>query len=109
MVRWLLLRHSRLPGQALLWLLLTGVCGFFWHREEARLSYDLSHPLVVIAQETVFYRGNGTSYPAHAAVPVLHAGSEGRRLYQRGDWLQIELSSGQIGWVPADLALVDDR
>lgn len=66
------------------------------------------YPLVVIARDGVsFVRGNGESYPPHAEVPTLNAGVESRRLFQRGDWLQIRLPGGEVGWVKKDSALVE--
>jgi hypothetical protein len=107
-VWWLKVRQTRLAVRSVLLLLLTATCGFFWHREEVRLQDELAHPLVVIARETAFQRGNGSSYPADALVPILYPGMEGRRLFERGGWLQVQLPNGAIGWVPADAVLVDD-
>jgi hypothetical protein len=64
--------------------------------------------MVVIARDGVpLVRGNGESYPPHAEVPVLNAGIETRRIYQRGDWLQIQLPGGEIGWVNKDSICVE--
>jgi tetratricopeptide (TPR) repeat protein len=58
------------------------------------------YPLVVVARDGVnFQRGNGDSYPRHAELPALNEGMEARRLYQRGDWLHIQLPGGAVGWV----------
>src|SRR5262249_38625402 len=65
------------------------------------------HPLVVIAVETGFQRGNGESYARHPDLPLLLPGLEGRGLHQRGDWLQVQLASGAIGWVRREHVLVD--
>jgi hypothetical protein len=35
-------------------------------------------------------------------------GVEARLLFARGDWLQIELAGGEVGWVPRRLVLVDE-
>lgn len=107
-IRWLRLRLTLLPGRAVLLLLLAGTSGFFWQREEARLQDQKLHPLVVIAQETGFLRGNGLSYPAHPTIPTLYPGMEARRLFQRGDWLQVQLPGGALGWVPAEAVLIDE-
>ncbi len=70
---------------------------------------DADHPLVVIAAEdTPLYRGNGPSFPRHPEFPSLPRGQEARRLHQRGDWLQIALPNGAIGWVHKNQALVDE-
>jgi tetratricopeptide (TPR) repeat protein len=70
---------------------------------------DDHFPLVVIAADaTPLYRGNGASHPRHPELPVVNAGMEARRLYQRGTWLQIQFPDGRIGWVPAGAVLADD-
>jgi uncharacterized protein YgiM (DUF1202 family) len=64
-------------------------------------------PLVVIAEDNVILRkGNGLSYPPRYEQPV-NRGVEARLRYERGDWLQIELAGGEVGWVPRAVALVD--
>jgi hypothetical protein len=72
-----------------------------WQRREEK-----AHPLVVIAEDGVLlYKGNGTAYPHYEA--PLSAGVEARLRFERGDWLQIELAGGEVGWVPQKYALVD--
>ena len=74
-----------------------------WHALQ-----EQRYPLVVIAQDGVrFVRGNGESYPRHAEVPSLNEGVETRRLYERGDWLHIQLPGGEIGWVKRDSVLME--
>ena len=61
----------------------------------------MRHPVVIIADDGVLVRsGNGFAYPRRYDVP-LNRGVEARLLYARADWLQIELSGGEVGWVPA--------
>jgi hypothetical protein len=68
---------------------------------------EFLHPLVVIARDGVPLRkGNGVLYPPRFATP-LNRGTEARLRLERGDWLQIELAGGQIGWVPRAAALLD--
>jgi hypothetical protein len=55
----------------------------------------------------VLRRGNGRSYPPRYPTP-LNRGVEARRLFERGDWLQIELSGGEVGWVER-AAILEDR
>jgi hypothetical protein len=65
------------------------------------------HPLVVLADDGVaLRRGNAFAYPPRYETP-LNRGVEARLLFMRGDWLQIELAGGEVGWVPARAALVD--
>jgi hypothetical protein len=67
----------------------------------------IEHPLVVIrAEQVALSRGNGESYPPHPEVPSVARGMEARLLYERGEWLQIELADGKVGWVPRSAALV---
>jgi hypothetical protein len=69
-------------------------------REEART------PLAVVARDGSFLRrGNGESYPAASDTP-LRGGTETRVLHERGDWLQVELSEGEVGWLPRRAVLL---
>lgn len=63
-------------------------------------------PLVVLATNTDFHRGNGPSYPRHPVLPVLPRGLEARQTHRRGDWLQIRLTTGETGWVHASQTLI---
>jgi tetratricopeptide (TPR) repeat protein len=66
------------------------------------------HPLLVLSQDAVVLRrGNGASYPPRLDAR-LNKGVEARLLFRRGDWLQIELTGGQIGWIPTDAAVVSE-
>jgi hypothetical protein len=68
---------------------------------------DAEHPLVVIAEDkTYLHTGNNDLYP-HAYETPLNRGVEARLLQMRGSWLQIELTGGQVGWVPQENSLVD--
>jgi hypothetical protein len=74
----------------------------------ASIDWEETHyPLVVIADDGVLFRtGNGPSYPLRSETP-LNRGVEARLLAQRSDWLQIELGSGEVGWIPRTYALID--
>jgi hypothetical protein len=64
-------------------------------------------PLVVIAEDGVLLRrGDGLRFPQRYDTP-LNRGVEARLLFERDDWLQIELSGGEVGWIPRGYALVD--
>jgi hypothetical protein len=83
-------------------VLATGVVVEEWHARE-----QIEHPPVVIAEDGVLLRkGNGLLYPPRADMP-LNRGVEATLLSARGEWLQIELSSGEAGWIPREYALVD--
>jgi hypothetical protein len=74
--------------------------------QSARADLERRTPLVVIVDNTPLYRGNGASYPHHPGVPTLPRGLEARRIHERGAWLQIRLSTGEIGWLPRNRVLV---
>jgi hypothetical protein len=87
-------------------ILLTAIHGaLLWH-ELRQADIDRRTPLVVVVDNTDFYRGNGVSYPQHPTVPTLPRGMEARQQHRRGDWLQVHLSSGEIGWVHVKSVLI---
>jgi tetratricopeptide (TPR) repeat protein len=95
-----------LPGIGAAGVLCFAVVFFFQMRAE---KTEFEHPLVVIsADQTYLHKGNHSLYSRAYDTP-LNRGSEARLLQVRGDWLQIELTGGQIGWVPQKKAFVDLR
>jgi len=71
-------------------------------RQEAR------YPLVIVAANHVPLRnGDGLAYPARYDGKTLSRGVEARLLFERGDWLHIELSGSETGWVPRTAVLLD--
>jgi tetratricopeptide (TPR) repeat protein len=106
-VRWWMVRQSTpliagILGFGVAILLASSLALQEWSEREATL-----HPLVVLATDNVFLRrGNGPLYPPRFETP-LNRGVEARLLFARGDWLQIELSGGQAGWVPSAAVLLD--
>jgi len=108
LTRWWMTREGRLLTAGLVLLLVAaGPAGLLVveaHRERAA---EL-HPLVVVAADGVPLRkGNGMAYPPRYDTR-LNRGVEGRLLFARGDWLQIELAGGETGWVPRRQVLVDE-
>jgi tetratricopeptide (TPR) repeat protein len=105
--RWRMVRRGRLLNGGLLALLMAGVlAGWLMIRTKEQSNHE-EHPLVVIARDGVqLRRGNGTAFPPRYAASV-NRGVEGRRLFERGGWVQIELSGGEIGWAPREAVLVD--
>jgi hypothetical protein len=100
------------PGRWLLWSVLSFLLTFLLVAglvaEEWRDADLVARPVVVINDDGVLLRGgNGLSYPPRSETP-LNRGVEARLLFVRGDWLQIELAGGEIGWVPREYALVDE-
>lgn len=91
---------------ALLLLVAGGMTGWLLVRMEERRERQ-THPLVVIARDGMLLRrGNGMVFPPRYDTP-LHRGIEGRLRFERGGWVQIELSGGEIGWLPREAVLVD--
>ncbi len=71
----------------------------FLIREEQRV------PALVIGEPgTPLFAGNGEHYPTR--LDRLPAGVEARILTQRGEWIQIQLKGGMVGWIPASSALI---
>ncbi len=101
-------RRGRLLALGLTGFVLTAIAvgllavGAYYEERRHRL------PLVVIAKDGVVLRkGNGEAYPPRCEAS-LGRGVEAWLLFRRGDWLQVELSGGEVGWAPAAAALVDE-
>jgi hypothetical protein len=91
--------------------------------ETTQRAWEKDHPVVVIAApRAVLHKGNGGNYPcfdartrtwvdAAGGIPPeatpLHRGVEARLRFVRGDWLQIELAGGEIGWVRQREVVID--
>ncbi len=86
-------------------LIAVGSGAALWH-QQGQAEFDRNTPLVVIAENSAFYQGNATSYPQHAALPMLPRGMEARRIHARGNWVQIRLSTGEVGWLPCERVLI---
>jgi hypothetical protein len=107
LTRWLMLRRGRLLSAGLFALLLAGLLSAWLVLRKREERKQDEHPLVVIAKDGVLLRrGNGTTFPPRYDTPV-NGGVEARRMFERRGWVQIELSGGEIGWVPRDAVLVD--
>jgi hypothetical protein len=98
--------QSKLLVLSLAALLVTVAAGIALYSELEQAETDQQTPLVVVMDNVPFSRGNGRSYPTHPEIAFLPRGMEARQLYQRGNWLQIRLSTGEIGWVPWSSVLV---
>jgi hypothetical protein len=114
-VGWFGLTWWRIHGRAAIaWLSLViltsawalGLTLWFAQRD---YCYDLGNQLVVIKKQDVILRkGDGMSYPARKT-PALVPGQEAECLFVRGNWLQIHLPTGEVGWIPASGALTAGR
>lgn len=98
---WWYVRRRTLPLVAMVGLLTAAiVTGAGWYLDVQESEYDRDHPLAVVAADnTPLYRGNGPNYPLSADVPSLPAGMEVRVLHERGAWLQVQLATGEVGWL----------
>ncbi len=107
-MRWLMMRRG--------WALISGIIALLAAATLTTLMIaalrteheEREHPLVVLAEDGVQLRkGDGLAYPPRYESP-LNKGVEARRLYERGDWSQIELSGGEVGWLRRDWLLGDE-
>ncbi len=80
--------------------------GLLW-RQDHRNRADEALPLVVVASEATLRRGNAEGFPARLE-NALPAGTEARELNRRGGWLQVQLASGVVGWLPRSAVLVNE-
>jgi hypothetical protein len=85
--------------------------------------WEADHPLVVVtAPRVVLHKGDGANYPCYDAqsrtwldtpgtsppeATPLPRGVEARLRFDKGDWLQIELAGGEIGWVRRKGVVID--
>jgi tetratricopeptide (TPR) repeat protein len=105
--RWLMTQRGWLLAAGGLGLALVAVLAFLLMGEVRQARFEADHPLVVIARDKVVLRkGNGDAYPPRYDTP-LNRGVEARLIFARNDWLQIELSAGEVGWVPRNAVLLD--
>ena len=71
-----------------------------------RIAQDLDQPLVVVALNGVtLRRGNGTLYARDPDLPIVNRGMEGRRVNERGGWVQVQFPGGEVGWVPREAVI----
>lgn len=107
LVRWLMTRHSRwLPATAFC-LVVAAAMMWLVSDAERRQHIEASANLVIINDDGVLLRkGDGLKFPARYMTPV-NRGVEAQLLNQRGDWVQIKLAGGEVGWVPRNYVLLD--
>jgi hypothetical protein len=109
LTRWLMLRHRTLlttgSGALIAAALFLFGMGILLRLE----GQDATHPVAVVADDGVLLRrGDSLQFPPRFQTPV-NRGVEARLLFVRGDWVQIELAGGEVGWVPRGLVLVDEK
>lgn len=104
---WATGRRRWLAVGGVTWLL-AGLLAVGLAAQARREMQDETSPTVVVAKDGVLIRkGNGFAYPPRYETP-LNGGVEARLRFDRGDWLQIELAGGEVGWVPRSACLVSE-
>jgi hypothetical protein len=107
LARWGMVRRGPLLTVGLIALAVAALLALAVTAEEVQQRDEEARPLVVIASDGVLLRkGNAEAYPRRYEAP-LNRGVEARLLFERGEWLQIELSGGETGWVRRANALID--
>lgn len=107
LARWWMVRRTGLLTSAGVLAVVALLCLTAGSLEAWQIRQEDQRPFVVIAQDGVqLLSGNGSRYPPRYETP-LHRGAEARLRFERGRWVQIELSGGEIGWVPRTAVLVD--
>ncbi len=108
LTRWLILRRGALLAGGFLALALAGVAtGLLVVDLRGELGRGAETLVVLAADGVPLRKGDGLAFPPRYEAR-LNRGVEARLLFERGGWLQVELSGGEIGWVPRASALVDD-
>jgi hypothetical protein len=108
LTRWIMLRNGWLLTLVGGGLVVSALLTAFVIVAERSERKGADQKLVVIAEDGVLVRkGDGLTYPPRYETP-LNRGVEARLLFQRDDWLQIELTGGEVGWVPREYVLVDE-
>jgi hypothetical protein len=106
LARWWIRRTALTRAAFLSLFFLTACSGVCLAFDINKNHEEAIHPALVLARDDVFMRkGNGDSYPLRSETP-LNRGVEARLLGSRGNWFQIELASGEIGWIPASAAIL---
>jgi hypothetical protein len=114
LTRWRMVRRGWLLGGVAGAALATAGLAVLGWLALGREGEAATRTVVVIARDGVLLRkGNGwlrpgvePAYPPRYAT-ALNRGVEARLLARRGDWLQLELAGGEVGWAPASAVLID--
>jgi hypothetical protein len=107
LARWFMVRRRNYLTAAGCLAILMALFAAAFALELRQLGQEARYPAVIIARDDVrLLKGNGSLYPPCYETQV-NRGVEARLRHDKGRWLQIELSGGQIGWVPRDAVLID--
>ncbi len=101
LARWRMIGRAAWLSAGLSAFVAAGLLGAaLWYEERDRLQ-EQATPFVVVAADGVSLKaGNGRDYATRFPGIPLNRGVEARLRFERGDWLQIELAGGEVGWVP---------
>jgi hypothetical protein len=100
-------RMTRVPGwlfASAASLVLLAILAGFWWQDARRQASDAAKPLIIVSQSCDLKAGNGELWPDRLKWK-LPPGAELRELARRGGWIQVELVSGTVGWIPEDAAI----
>ncbi len=107
LTRWWMTRSRRTLALGVFLLFQVGTTTVLVGYRAKLAAEEATHPLVVIRAANVkLLQGNGPDYPTRYETSA-RPGVEGRLLFERDGWLQIELAGGEVGWVKVDQVLVD--
>jgi hypothetical protein len=102
---------TRLPGALVfsgVWIVALGLLGGLWASDWRRVTQENALPRVIVVRDVVLRRGNGDAYPPRLDAR-LPAGVEARERTRRGGWVQVELTGGDVGWLPETVLLEATR
>jgi hypothetical protein len=90
----------------LLWLAFSGLAlaglaalGWLWFEDTRARQRIEALPLLIVSGDAMLRKGNADAFPSKLE-PALPKGVEVRERLRRGGWVQVELASGVIGWLP---------
>ncbi|HEV3436153.1 MAG TPA: hypothetical protein VG122_02265 [Gemmata sp.] len=90
------------------WLMFAGLAmavlvllGGVWLQDYRQRQREAADPLLIVADDVFLSKGNWNSETYMPRLePKLPRGVEVRALSHRGGWVQVQLASGIIGWLP---------
>lgn len=80
------------------------VCGVAFLKLNAEASAEAERPTLVVLAEATLRKGNGQTHPPRIDAP-LPRGTEVTERARRGGWVQVEVASGTVGWLPESVLL----
>ncbi len=108
LTRWLMVRRGRLLVVGLIALLLAGLLSVWLIlRTREERGQDDASAGADRPRRRAAASGKWAGISAARYDTPINRGVEGRLLFERGGWVQIELAGGEIGWVPREAVLVD--